>query len=328
MDAKGTDGSGMDGAGPITEGPVGGPMTEGSGSGLDGVRAQLALGIVNGATGDRLSDDASSLAWGMTVREGGRDVPVTGEGLQVAYGAGRQRIVVFLHGLVETEHAWRYRSQHRWGRPGTSYATLLVDESDWQPVLVRYNTGRSVGDNAAALDALLARLVCAWPGPLTEISLVGHSMGGLVGLGALAAGDPSWTRLVRTVVTLGSPIDGAPLERFAEAVVQGAARRSAWRWLGGLIGIRSVGIRDLHDALDHAPLPPGVRHDVVLASITPDTWPPSAPRVGDGLVPIPKDPRAPTIVLGGMHHLDLLNHPRVYSHLRVCLDRSPVPLGR
>lgn len=298
------------------------------GRGLDSVRAQLALGIVNGVTGDRLSDDASSLAWRMTVREGGRDVPLTGEGLKVAYGTGRQRIVVFLHGLVETEHAWRYRSQHRWGRPGTSYATLLADESDWKPVLVRYNTGRGVADNAAALDALLARLVRAWPGPLTEISLVGHSMGGLVGLGALAAGDPCWTRLVRTVVTLGSPIDGAPLERFAEAVVQGTARRSAWRWLGGLIGIRSVGIRDLHDALDHAPLPPGVRHDVVLASIAPNAWPPSAPRVGDGLVPIPKDPREHTLVLGGMHHLDLLNHPRVYAHLRACLDRSPVPLGR
>ncbi len=292
---------------------------EGRISGFDGVRAQLALGVLNGATGDRLTDEASVLARGMTLREDGRDVPLTTQGLEEAYGAGRGRVVVFVHGLVETEHAWRYRSAQRWGEPGLSYATRLAEESDWQPVLLRYNTGRRIGDNAAALDALLTDLVEAWPAPLREVAIVGHSMGGLVGLSALAQGDPRWTRLVRTVVTLGSPVDGAPLERFAEALSRRAERRGSWRWLSGLIGIRSAGVRDLHDALDHPGLPPWVKDYVVLGSIAPGGWP-SASRLGDGLVPIPLGLADNTVVLSGLHHLDLLNHPRVYERLRAWLD--------
>lgn len=296
-------------------------------SGLGSLRSQLALGVVNGVTGDRLRDDGSVLACGMTLREDDRDVPLTPEGLEAAYGSGHERVVVFLHGLIETEHAWRYRSQQRWGRPGTSYATKLRAESDWQPVILRYNTGQRVADNAASLDALLTDLVGAWPGPLREVALIGHSMGGLVAISALAAGDPAWTPLVRTVVTLGSPLAGAPLERFAEVLAQGAHGRGSWRWLSGLIGVRSTGIRDLHDALEHDPLPARVRDYVVLGSLTPDSWPPSAPRLGDGLVPIPSDYAENTVVLGGMHHLDLLNHPRVYERLRVWLDPSDSPTG-
>lgn len=52
----------------------------GSRSGLDGVRAQLALGIVNGVTGDRLAADASTLAIPMSLRHEGRDVAPTAEG--------------------------------------------------------------------------------------------------------------------------------------------------------------------------------------------------------------------------------------------------------
>ena len=40
-------------------------------------------------------------------------------------------------------------------------------------------------------------------------------MGGLVALRALAHGDAAWTRAVRAVITVGSPREGAPLERFA-----------------------------------------------------------------------------------------------------------------
>ena len=114
---------------------------------------------------------------------------------------------------------------------------------------------------------------------------------------------------------------------FAEVLAQGAHGRGSWRWLSGLIGVRSTGIRDLHDALEYDPLPARVRDYVVLGSLTPDSWPPSAPRLGDGLVPIPSDYAENTVVLGGMHHLDLLNHPRVYERLRVWLDPSDSPTG-
>lgn len=296
---------------------------DGSESGLGSVRAQVALGAVNGMHGDRLVDDESGLATVMTLRSESQDVPLTTEGLEAAYGRGHERVVIFLHGLVETEHAWRYRSEQRWGEIGVSYASRLVDETDWMPLTVRYNTGRAIQDNGDSLAALIADLVRAWPGPLQEIVLVGHSMGGLVSLTAVSHGHPEWTRLVRAVVTLGTPREGAPLERFAATAVTATETIAPWRWFGGLIGLRSGGIRDLHDALEHPPLPEGVREYIVLGTLAPESWPEGVRQFGDGLVPIPKTRTDDTVVLPGLNHLDLLNHPLVYEHLRAWLDAPP-----
>lgn len=299
----------------------------GTESGLGSVRAQVVLGAVNGIHGDRLVDHESGLATVMTLRSESQDISITNEGLQEAYGRGHERVVIFLHGLVETEHAWRYRSEQRWDEVGVSYASRLCDESDWTPLTVRYNTGRAIRENGDSLADLIADLVRAWPGPLREIALVGHSMGGLVALTAVSHGDPEWTRLVRTVVTLGAPREGAPLERAAAMAVTATESLAPMRWFGGLIGVRSGGIRDLHDALQHPPLPSEVRDYTVLGSLTPISLPEGARQVGDGLVPIPKTRTVGTVVLPGLNHLDLLNHPLVYEHLRTWLGvSSPVTM--
>ncbi len=280
-----------------------------------GPRAQLTLGVVNGLSGDRLVQDRSQLAVPMSLRHEGREVPATRAGLVAAYGAERDRVVVLLPGLVETEQAWGYRARHRWGQAGTTYASRLLDETDWQPVLLRYNTGLAIADNAQSLGVLLGEVVQGWPVPVRDLVLVGHSMGGLVALTAVAGGDPAWVDRVRAVVTLGSPRDGAPLERAAARTAEVATRSGHGHWLGGLIGSRSTGIRDLHDEVAHPPLPDHVREHVVLGSLTPAGWPPERARLGDGLVPVPRELGAGVVVLPGLNHLDLLNHPAVYRHL-------------
>jgi pimeloyl-ACP methyl ester carboxylesterase len=152
------------------------------------------------------------------------------------------------------------------------------------------------------------------------VVIVGHSMGGLVALRALAHGDTAWTRAVRAVITVGSPREGAPLERFAVVAEEVAESSGHGRWFGGLVGMRSDGIRDLRHPIDHPPLPDWVQEYAVLATLTPDSWHPAVPRVGDGLVPVPADPSEHTVVVTGLHHLDLLNHPSVYAQLRAWLD--------
>lgn len=295
---------------------------DGGTTGLAGRRTQLALGILNGVSGDRLAHEGSTLALPLTLRQDGRDIPATRAGLEAAYGDTHDRLVVFLHGLVETEHAWRFRSRQRWGEAGTSYASRLREETDWMPLLVRYNTGLPIEDNAAALGELLTQVMRSWPRPPRELVLVGHSMGGLVALWAIAQGDPDWTGTVRAVVTVGSPREGAPLERFAVVAEELAESSGAGRWLGGLIGLRSNGIRDLRHPVAHPPLPPSVREYAVHASLTPGSWHPRVPRIGDGLVPVPAGAERPEdgIVVPGLHHLDLLNHPTVYAQLREWLD--------
>lgn len=287
---------------------------------LTPLRAQLVQGIANGVVGDRLAADDSCLAVRMALREGGRDIPLTRQDLEATYApvtsSDRRRLVVFLHGLIETELAWGFAAQRRWGAAGTGYPSLLREETDWLPLTIRFNTGLPIADNARSLDALLTDLVAAWPVPVDDLVLVGHSMGGLVALTATADADPSWGSLIRAVVTLGSPRDGAPLERFAATAEELARRSGVGRWLGGLIGIRSGGIRDLHGPLQ-ARLPSGVGDHSVVASLTPQGWHPTVPLLGDGLVPLPV--QGEPLVLSGVHHLDLLNHPLAYAQLRTWL---------
>ena len=158
-------------------------------------RGAAVLAVLNGLRGDALEAEESELAEPMCVRVDGRpcapaDVPDAGS-----------RVVVFLHGLFETEHAW--------GR--NSYGARLRRDLGATPVFVRFNTGRHISENGRSLAALLDELVAGWPTEVEQIALVGHSMGGLVARSACHHGG-DWTSLVRHTVSLGTPHTGAPLE--------------------------------------------------------------------------------------------------------------------
>jgi pimeloyl-ACP methyl ester carboxylesterase len=315
--------TGLDAASRVTEYAVQRRVAAGP-SALDATPAQVALGILNGVAGDWLVDHGSPFALEATLRRDGRALEPSGERLASAYpstatgtaavGPDSDRLVVLVHGLVETDLAWRYRADRHWGDADVSYGGLLERDHGWRSLTVRYNTGQAVRSNGGQLADLLDRIVMDWPRPIQRIALVGHSMGGLVALTALAHDERPWQHLVDVVITLGSPREGAPLERAAELVEQAGARIPTAAWIGGLLAVRSVGIRDLHDPLVHPPLPAGVREYAVHATLTPDHWHPAVPRVGDGLVPLPRA-AVPTVVLHGLHHLDLLCHPRVYELL-------------
>jgi hypothetical protein len=177
-------------------------------------------------------------------------------------------------------------------------------------------------------------------------------MGGLVARSACHHGG-DWTPLVRHTVSLGSPHTGAPLEsavHYASAAL-GAAPET--RPFAGFLRRRSAGIRDLRSgslvdedwegrdpealraaACAEVPLLKGAAHHFVAATITRDAAHPVGRLVGDWLVLLPSASgrsRARVIGfraedgvhLGGTHHLALLNHPRVYEHLREWLSRAP-----
>src|SRR5689334_1018684 len=180
------------------------------------VRGGLALAAVNGWAGDVLAEQESPLALTMAIRSGGEDVAPTPEGLAAAFPEASGRLVVFAHGLVETEDSWRLPPIGRGQGIRRSYGERLRDELGWTPLTLRYNTGRHISDNGRALAELLEAVAEAWPVPVEEIALVGHSMGGLVARSACHWGeqhDQAWTEAVRHVFTLGSPHLGADLEK-------------------------------------------------------------------------------------------------------------------
>ena len=243
------------------------------------------LAVLNGLQGDVLEPP---LAMPMTLS-------VEGDG---------PRFAVFVHGLFETEHAWR------WGG-GPRYGDRLPG---WTPVYVRYNTGHSIADNGRELAAQLEALEA------DEIALIGHSMGGLVARSACHAGG-DWTSRVSHVITLGSPHTGAPLESAVHyaAEVLGVVPES--RAFAGFLRRRSAGIRDLRRGLDVPPLE-NARHCYVSATVTHEKNHPVARLVGDWLVlersasHLAQEP----FHVGSAHHLALLNHPAVYERLAAQLE--------
>jgi pimeloyl-ACP methyl ester carboxylesterase len=278
-------------------------------------RGAAALAALGGLIGDRLEREGSDLVEPMSVRSG---VPSS-------------YTVVFVHGLFETEHAWRFGG-------GESYGARLERDLGCAPVYVRYNTGRHVSENGLSLADLMARL--ADGAEIERIALVGHSMGGLVARSAChiaqSRGD-RWVERVRHVITLGSPHRGAPLEEAVHMASAALAAVPETRAFARLLRRRSAGIRDMRrgslvdadwrdrdpDALraaacEEVPLLDGATHCFVAATVTRSGAHPVGRLVGDWLVLEPSASHRAQRVLhvGGAHHLALLNHPEVYERLR------------
>jgi hypothetical protein len=312
-----------------------------AGSLRDAPRGRLAVGALNGMWGDRLHRDHSALETPMAVRVRGRDV-AGAAALRRAFPQATPRLAVFLHGLCETEDAWRLGA----GRHAP-YGDRLQAELGYTPVYVRYNSGRHISHNGRALAELLDAVCAHWPVEVTEVALIGHSMGGLVARGACHyATAGSWRESVRHVFMLGSPHKGAPLELGANAVCHAAARVPELSPFATPIRVRSVGVKDLaygyvvdadwegHDpdafwtnTGTEVPFLETATHYFVSASLTRDPDAPAGRLLGDLLVLRPSAwsqgrrgerlqfPVGQYANVGPATHFDLLNHPAVYAQI-------------
>jgi len=306
-------------------------------------RGANALAVLSGLFGDALSESRSPLAPAMSIRLDGRIIHPDAEALRAAFPGAGGSLCVFLHGLMESEFAWGIASEG----PQT-YGSALAGELGCSPLYVRYNTGLHISTNGRDLSELLCAVSDAWPVPVTDIALIGHSMGGLVARSACHHGDARgerWVSLVRHTVSLGTPHHGAPLPRavhVADAALHGVPETRA---LGALLRRRSAGIRDLRHgslvdedwqgrdpdvlraaAVAEVPLLAGATHAFVSATVTRSPVHPLGRLLGDTLVlPASAEGRerrqqlvfahSHALRLGGTHHLALLRHPRVRAQL-------------
>ncbi len=292
-----------------------------------------AQGALNGILGHELHELGSALAVDLVVE------PFAGQ-------QPRAHLVVLVHGLMSTEDVWGFR-----GDPATNYGTLLADALDGTALYVRYNTGRRIGENGAALAAALEELTATWPVEVSGITLVGHSMGGLVTRSAGHHGVEAgarWPDLVRQVFLLGAPHGGAPLETVAHYTALGLAAvpLGAVRFAAEVLDQRSPGIKDLRhgrllapepgtDGTDspyaHRPIPllPGAEHFIVAGHVGPTPTHLASRILGDWLVPVRSARRLSVpddhvLVVAGTGHMALMHDRAIAEQLVAWATGQPL----
>lgn len=292
-----------------------------------GAARDALVAALNGVIGDHLAASANPLALPMAFRRHGRTLPAADGG----------RMLLLIHGLCMHDGQWR--------RHGHDHGEALSRDLGYRPAYLRYNTGLSVATNGRLLAERLEAWIGAASEPVTELAIVGYSLGGLVARSAChhaAVAGHRWPALLKRLAFLGTPHHGAPLERGGHWVdlVLGMNRYSApFAALGRL---RSAGITDLRHgrlldeyadgkraAAPHLALPDSVTCAAIAASTGRRRGDIGDRLLGDGLVPVDSalgrhaDPARTLHIAAdrqwigyGLHHLDLLDNTGVYRALR------------
>lgn len=345
------------------DGPIG-ALSEAPAFGTLSTWADLAQGALNGAVGDFLHQKDNALGIQMGFYADGRPVDL-GDAARALPDA-TDELCIFVHGLGCTEWAWSLLGEQFHGEPGASFGSLLRRDRGSTSAYVRYNTGLHVSQNGRLLSALISELVLAYPRPLSRIILVGHSMGGLVSRSAIHYGrleDEEWVSKVSHVFCIGSPHLGAPLEKASHvfASVLSYFDTPGTQVPAKILNGRSAGVKDLRygyivdedwhgrdpdgfmeDNRTDVPFLPAATYCFIASSLTRDPEHPVGQYLGDVLVRLPSAlgyapeparsvPFHVARVIGGAHHLELMNHPEVYGEIVRCLGREPgaraLPMG-
>jgi hypothetical protein len=210
---------------------------------------QAVLAALNGVLGDHLHDTGNPLALSMVLRHQGRVVDLADLS---AFHAARPRVLLMVHGLCMSPWQWHPqpangRALHAAEGPVDLGAALAAD-GDLTLLHLHYNTGLPIAINGRHLADRLQALARAWPVSLQDLVVVGHSMGGLVARSAChvaqTRGD-AWLQRLTSLVCLGTPHHGAPLERGGrglDLLLGVSPYTAAFARLGQ---VRSAGITDL-----------------------------------------------------------------------------------
>ena len=273
------------------------------------------LSAINGVIGDYLHTQQSPLSIAMTFRQHGNDIELDVLARHIAESEGK--LLIMVHGLCMNDVQWR-QSEH-------DHGYHLANDLSCTTVYLRYNTGRHIFQNGIELNALLGKLTTQF-GLLQskhslDISVVAHSMGGLVTRSALyyakaaiseaaaiteaAEEKAQWAEYLKKIVFLGTPHHGAPLEKAGNWVDLFLGMHHFTAPLTRITQIRSAGIADLRhgyivesdthserrfdfasDQRKPIPLPDGVACFAIATTSSASPNAISKHLVGDGLVPL------------------------------------------
>ncbi len=200
---------------------------------------------LNGAMGDKLEEMKSKRAIRPSFRVKNRDVSIENLDLTETLLKTEGKVIIFIHGLMADEVLFEEPTR---GKKG--YGTLLSEEKNYCVLYVRYNTGRHISQNGRSISALINLLNEKYSKEIKSITIISHSMGGLVTRSSCHyAGieKHSWIQKVNKIFLIGVPNDGAFLEKLGHLTT--SILRSIWNFqtkiIANIADERSNGIKDL-----------------------------------------------------------------------------------
>ncbi len=296
---------------------------------------------LNGVLGDHLVATNNPLAITMQFRRDGEALTLGRDALSDAIPNATGKLLVLVHGLCMNDRQWNMARQD-----GTSHdhGAELQKDLGYTALYLRYNTGLHVAENGKAFAAALEALLAAWPVKVKELSIVAHSMGGLVTRSARHyAGENvhAWPKLLKKIVFLGTPHQGAPLERgghWIDIILGATPYASPFAKLGK---VRSTGITDLRygsvvDDSDNnhvvLPLPAKVKCFAIAGTTGQQNGDLQDRLLGDGLVPLASAlgehrdsalslsfPPDRKVILYSTNHMQLLSAAPAYDAVKAFL---------
>ena len=309
---------------------------------------EAVVSALNGVLGDHLVTTGNPMAIPMQMRRDGQPLTLTRKALSSAMPDATGRILVLVHGLCMSDLQWQRHSHDH----GAMLATDPAFKTPFTTVYLHYNSGQHISISGRGFAEQLQALIKVWPVPVEDLTIVAHSMGGLVTRSACDYAEnnrQSWRNKLRKIIFLGTPHFGAPLERggnWVNVVLDASPYTAAFARLAkvrsaGITDLRHAGVRDEdwedqdRFAASHAskthdlPLPGGVQCYAIAASIGKKSGSAAARMLGDGLVPVHsalgqhKNP-ARSLAFAkshqwtghNMNHMDLLDRKIVYRRIR------------
>ena len=327
---------------------------------LDSILASLKKGknksisAINGILGDYLQKEKSSLAIPMGFYHQEKLILLDKKNLKEIFPNFKSKVCILVHGLCDDEITWNFKKGS-----SETYGSLLEEELGYTPLYIRYNSGLHISENGKQFSELIENLVKVSPITIKEIIIISHSMGGLV---TRSAGDwgfqnrKNWIKKLKKVFFLGSPHEGAPLEKLGNVVtnVLEVIPNPFTKIVGKMINLRSSGIKDLRfgyisesdwkdkdqDALlkntkNPVQLLEGVSYYVITGTLTENPEHIFSTLFGDYLVRKPsalgkaKNDKLKINFLEenhkefpGVSHVKLSHHPKVYEQIRIWITEK------
>jgi pimeloyl-ACP methyl ester carboxylesterase len=313
-------------------------------------RREGFLSVLNGVMGDRLVEDNSPFAIPMSLRY--REETLNWQS-PVPPADTSNKVLLLIHGLCMDDLQQHGQRTNNAAEHGEALASAL----DYSPVYLRYNSGLHISQNGRELSDQLEQLVTCWPRAIEDLSVIAHSMGGLLIRSALHHAKQEglhWPERVGNIVFLGTPHHGAPLERagnWLDVILGATPYTKPFTALGQL---RSAGITDLrygnvlhedwhgHDRFHLKPdtrrltlLPETVGCHTVAATLAEKRGALTDHLVGDGVVPLRSALGQHKVAVRSLSfatssqliayrtsHMDLLSSPEVLDQIVQWLKKN------